>query len=177
MRDLGHAIRANPLPATLIGMGLVWVLTGGNSSVRGGFGGAAGQKLSDVSPALGAATPQFFPPTLAKIADLMQRQPLVLGATGLAVGAGVAASLRSTAAEADLLDGTSANVQERAREFAAATAERAATVAESVTAAISQEARAHKLTRDGLKQSASEASGKLDRVIDRSAERLRSRIN
>src|SRR5271157_4474299 len=40
VRDLGEAIRANPLPAALIGIGLAWLFAGGASSVKAGFGGA-----------------------------------------------------------------------------------------------------------------------------------------
>ena len=72
----------------------------------------------------------------------MRRQPLMLGAVGLAVGAGIAGSLRPTAVEADLLGEASTNVQERAREFAVAAAGRAAMAADDITAAIGQEARA-----------------------------------
>jgi|GEM_PF-4280861 len=37
VRDLGEAIRENPLPAALIGVGLAWLFTGGGSSANAGF--------------------------------------------------------------------------------------------------------------------------------------------
>ena len=40
VRDLGEAIRDNPIPAALIGMGLAWLLTAGRSSAKAGFGWA-----------------------------------------------------------------------------------------------------------------------------------------
>jgi hypothetical protein len=138
---------------------------------------AVARKASAAAYGLAAATPQFFASAQANLADLMRRQPLMLGAVGLAVGAGIAASLRPTAAEADLLGEASTNVQGRAREFAAAAVERTARLADDITTAIGQEARAQELTPDSIQQSAREASRKVESVIDRSAERLRSRIN
>ena len=40
VRVLGEAIRENPLPAALIGMGLTWLFTGGGSPATAGFGWA-----------------------------------------------------------------------------------------------------------------------------------------
>jgi hypothetical protein len=207
VRELGEAIRANPVPAALIGMGLAWLLTGGRSSAIASFGWArdrvthfrskddgepapglgrslddpAGQSLSDRSAvaqnALGAATPQFLASARANLAELMRRQPLMLGAVGLAVGAGIAASLRMTAAEADLLGEASTNVQGRAREFAAAAVEHTARVADDIAAAVGLEARAQELTPNSIRRAAGETSRKVESLIDQSAERLRSRMN
>jgi hypothetical protein len=207
VRDLGEAIRANPVPAALIGMGLAWLFTGGRSSAKASFGWArdsmthfrskddgepaprlgrsldnpAGQSLGDSSAvaqnALGAATPQFLASAQANLADLMRRQPLMLGAVGLAVGAGIAASLRPTAAEADLLGEASTNVQGRARKSAAAAVEHTARVADDIAAAVGQEARAQELAPDSIRRAAGETSRKVESLIDQSAERVRSRIN
>jgi hypothetical protein len=206
VRDLGEAIRANPVPTALIGMGLAWLFTGGRSSASAGLGWArhsltnfsskhegeiarglgaldypSGQSLGYRSAAarnaLGAATPQFLASARANLTVLMRRQPLMLGAVGLAVGAGIAASLRPTAAEADLLGKASINVQERAREFAAAAVERRARVADDVATAVAQEARAQELTPDGIRQAAGQTNRKVANLVDQSAERLRSRIN
>jgi hypothetical protein len=212
VRNLGEAIRANPVPAALIGMGLAWLFTGGRSSAKASFGwarngvthfrskdagesarglgrpsddapvsagdrSAVARTASDAADGLGAATPQFFASAHANIADLMRRQPLMLGAVGLAVGAGIAASLRPTAAEADLLGEASTNVQERARKFTASAAERTARVADDVASAVAQEARAQELTPDSIRRAAGETSRKVESLIDQSAERLRSRIN
>jgi hypothetical protein len=209
VRDLGKAIRDNPIPAALIGMGLAWLFTGGRSSAKAGFrwardsvtrsgskeegdtarglgrslddaasenrsdGSSVAQKATDVLSSLGAGTPQVFAGAQANIADFMRRQPLMLGALGLAVGAGVAASLRTTEAEADLLGQSAAKAKDRARRLAAAAARRA----NDVAAAMGQEARAQELSPDGIRQAAGEASRKVETVIDRSAERARSRMN
>ncbi len=209
VRDLGEAIRDNPIPAALIGMGLAWLLTAGRSSAKAGFGwardsvtrfgskeegptardfghsfdgvagenrsdgGSVARKASDAVFSLGAGAPQVFASAQANFADLMRRQPLMLGALGLAVGAGVAASLRTTEAEADLVGQAAAKAKERARELAAAAARRA----NDVSTAIAEEASVQKLTPDGIRQAAGEASRRVETVIDRSAERLRTRMN
>jgi hypothetical protein len=107
------------------------------------------------------------------MADLMDRQPLVLGAIGLGVGAAMAAALPSTAVEADLMGQASADLQTRTREVTAEVTERAADLADKVTAAITQEAQAQGLTPDSLTQSARDAGQKIQNVVSQSAERLR----
>jgi hypothetical protein len=136
-------------------------------------GSSVARKATDVLSSLGAGTPEVFASAQANIADLMRRQPLMLGALGLAVGAGVAASLRTTEAEADLLGQAAAKAKDRARELAAAAARRA----NDVSTAIAEEARAQELTPDGIRHAAGEASRRVESVIDRSAERLRTRMN
>jgi hypothetical protein len=104
----------------------------------------------------------------------MDRQPLVLGAIGLGVGAAMAAALPSTAVEADLLGQASADLQTRTREVAAEVTERAADLADNVTAAITNEAQAQGLTPDNITQSARDVGQKVQNVVSRSADRLRS---
>jgi hypothetical protein len=72
------------------------------------------------------------------IADLFERQPLLLGAVGLAIGAGMAASIRTTEAEKKLMGEASDSVRETLTE-------KAAQVKEMASAALS-EAKAQGLT-------------------------------
>ena len=177
-RSLSGAIQSHPLPAALIGMGLVWLLSGGKSLLGAGGGavgsydGAKGGMPEATS--LGAPNSRVFAAAQSNFADLMDRQPLVLGAIGLGVGAAMAAALPSTAVEADLLGQASADLQARARVVAGDVTERAADLADGVTAAITNEAQAQGLTADSLKQSASDASRKVHNVVAQSTERLRS---
>jgi len=113
----------------------------------------------------------------ANVADLIQQQPMVFGAVGLVVGAGVAAALPPTALEAEALGETSANLQEAARELATEAARRAAVVADGVTTTIAEEARIEGLTPEGVREGANEASRRIDRFVHQSAERLRARMN
>ncbi len=175
-RSLSGAIQSHPLPAALIGMGLVWLLGGGKSLLNGAgsgivTGGIAKRDGSDAT-SFGASRSRFA--AAQSIGDLMDRQPLVLGAIGLGVGAVMAAALPSTAVEADLLGQASADFQSRTRELAEKVTDRAADLADGVTAAVANEAQAQGLTAGSLKQSASDASRKVQNIVAQSTERLRA---
>jgi hypothetical protein len=177
-RSLSGAIQSHPLPAALIGMGLVWLFSGGKSllSAAGedadGSGGA--KRASSNATSIGVSNSRVFAAAHSNIVDLMDRQPLVLGAIGLSVGAAMAAALPSTAVEVDLLGQASADLQARTRVVAGDMTERVANLADGVTAAITKEARAQGLTAESLKQSTSDASRKVQNIVAQSTERLRS---
>jgi hypothetical protein len=199
---LQNAVRENPVPAALIGMGSVWMfMGGGNVSLFGGSGrkslfGTAAQGAQQVTGAvrqagaLGAhhigqaaqamAEPAWQAGTAAaatlgdaasrtaaratdavssgyqttaetasqtaetisnaataaartlhettanwgggvqrNLADLLDRQPLMLGAIGLAIGAGIAASLPITDTEKRVMGDASASVRNKVSEKAA----------------------------------------------------------
>ena len=176
-RSLSGAIQSHPLPAALIGMGLVWLFSGGKSLLNAGRGEAVGsgvaKRASPDTISFGASNSRLVA-AQSNIADLMDHQPLVLGAIGLGVGAALAAALPSTAVETDLLGQASADLQERARVVAGDVTERTADLADGVTAAITKEAQAQGLTAESLKQSASDASRRVQNIAAQSAERLRS---
>jgi hypothetical protein len=73
-------------------MGLVWLLGGGKSllDARGGMDSGGVSKTASNAGSFGASNSRFAAAP-ANIADLMDRQPLVLGAIGLGVGAAIAA--------------------------------------------------------------------------------------
>jgi hypothetical protein len=177
-RSLSGAIQSHPLPAALIGMGLVWLFSGGKSllsaagSDADGSGGA--KRASSNATSIGVSNSRVFAAAHSNIVDLMDRQPLVLGAIGLSVGAAMAAALPSTAVEVDLLGQASADLQARTRVVAGDMTERVANLADGVTAAITKEARAQGLTAESLKQSTSDASRKVQNIVAQSTERLRS---
>ena len=173
-RSLSDAIQSHPLPAALIGMGLVWLFSGGKSLLEAGGGEAGGAKSASPDTDFGRSNSRVFAAAQSNIADLMDRQPLVLGAIGLGVGAAMAAALPSSAVETDLLGQASADLQARARVVAGDVTERAADLADGVTAAITKEAQAQGLTAESLKQTASDAGRKVQNVVAQSTERLRS---
>jgi hypothetical protein len=176
-RTLSAAIQSHPLPAALIGMGLVWLFSGGGKSLLGGgetdVSGVAKRANSDVT-SFGASNLRVFATTQSNIAHLLDRQPLVLGAIGLGVGAAMAAALPSTAVETGLLGQASADLQARTREIAGQVTDRAADLADGVTAAVTKEAEAQGLTAESLKQSASGASRKVKNIVAQSTDRLHS---
>jgi hypothetical protein len=177
-RSLSGAIQSHPLPAALIGMGLVWLLSGGKSLLNAGsgavdgYGGAKG--VTSDATSTGASNSRVFAAAQSNIVDLMDRQPLALGAIGFGVGAAMAAALPSTAVETDLLGQASADLQARTREIAGKVTDRAADLADGVTAAITNEAQAQGLTAESLGQSTSDASRKVRNIVAQSTERLRS---
>jgi hypothetical protein len=223
VRDLGDAARKNPISAALIGMGAVWLLTGGRTAgrvgdlVRGaGFdripetagnaldaarstlrsgsetlgkgvssatetlrdAGAAGldhvaRTSSEVAdkaygyaqniPDAGGA---LFSTARENLSDLFRAQPLALGAVGLAIGAGIAAALPATDLEAEYFGEASASFKEQAVDFASEQVSRAATIAEEVVSAVSDEARNQGLSVDAAKSAVAGIPGKLGRVAD-----------
>ena len=202
-QHLENAVRENPVPAALIGMGFLWMFMGGSRislfgedrarstrSVSGGVGhaaydvaqqgaslvsriaGGAGETLSELgsrasgmtrtaATAIGEAAAatssqiaqaassayegsgsaaaravdtlsdtatrasqtaqrvgsEWGRSTQESMADLFERQPLVLGAIGLAIGAGIAASLPRTEMESRLMGETSEALKEQARDL------------------------------------------------------------
>jgi hypothetical protein len=224
--ELNEAIRQNPVPAVLIGAGLLWMFMGGaKNTVLGGasrslFRGLAegaqqtgaaasrgarevGAKVADgasaiaetageagsqaagamrtAAGALGEAASQTasqgmqmaksaydaagnmiapidhsmskrgseaykgFQQTLAKMFD---KQPLLLGAVGIAVGAGIAASLPASDLENRLMGDTSDSLKDKAQELWDETARRA----ESMAAKALEEAKAQGLTPEAAGQ-------------------------
>lgn len=107
---------------------------------------------------------EMFASLQSSLADAMERQPLALGAIGLALGAGIAAALPPTSLEADYLGESSEMVKERATQFASEKAARARTIAEEAFSAAADEARRQGLTVEGAKSAAGEVSEKARRV-------------
>jgi hypothetical protein len=233
VRDLGDAARRNPISAALIGMGAVWLFTGGRTAGRvgdlvrsAGFdripetagnaldaarstlrsgsesvgkgvssatetlkdAGAAGldrvartssevadkaygyaQNIPDASGAL-------FNTARENLSELFRTQPLALGAVGLAIGAGIAAALPATDMEAEYFGEASDNFKEQAADFASEQVSRAATVAEDVVTAVSDEARNQGLTVDAAKSAIAELPEKLGRIADAAGKGISDRV-
>jgi hypothetical protein len=225
LHDLGEAARRNPVSAVLIGVGALWMFTGGSRTALGAAGavarrtrldrlpevagdglGAAGSALKsgwtsagnavssaadkmqsgaasvmdraarfgrDGADALSgyaesAANPGggMIGSVRSNLTELFRTQPLALGAVGLAIGAGIAAALPPTEAEAEYFGETSDTLKEQAKEFAAEQTARAKTMADSVVGAVSEEARNQGLTIEGAKSAAGDMSSKVKRVLD-----------
>lgn len=187
LRDLGNAASRNPISATLIGMGAVFLLSGRvlKSEAARPMIRRASEALDPVSEGMrsginaAASTWQDFDTdrgmeTIADIrsslGEIFERQPLALGAIGLAIGAGIAAALPLTEAETELMGETSDQIKEKAQEFAAEQADRATEVAERVIDAAAEEARNQGLSQEGIKSAAGDVSAKLERVFDAAKE-------
>ncbi|HXO68024.1 MAG TPA: hypothetical protein VN838_03595 [Bradyrhizobium sp.] len=234
VRDLGDAARKNPISAALIGMGVVWLFTGGRTAERVGdlVRGAGFERIPDaagnaldaarstlrsgtesvgkgVSSATEAlrdagaagmdrvartssevadkaygyaqnipdASGALFSTARENLSDLFRAQPLALGAVGLAIGAGIAAALPATDLEAEYFGEASDHFKEQAADFASDQVSRAATVAEDVVTAVSDEARNQGLTVDAAKSAIADIPEKLRRVADAAGKGISDRVN
>ncbi len=186
IRDLGDAASRNPLSAALIGMGVLWLFTGGRSGVRSAGNALAGasesmqngaataldratrfgrektETFSDYAKSMPDSGVEMIENARANLGDLFRAQPLALGALGLAVGAGLAAALPATKAEADLLGEASAAVREKAQAHVGK-------VAENVFNAAEEEARNQGLTLDDAKSATRDVTAKVKRVVEAAA--------
>ncbi len=219
VQDLGSAVRENPVSAALIGMGLVWLITGaGNPLTRarqlargtgmdrlpdmaaGAFGsgrdaissgldavteGASGlasrasdgvQKLGTLGSSAPERGSEIFSDLKDNLSDLFERQPLFLGAVGIAIGAGIAASLPSTDFEAGLLGETSDEFKQQASRFVSEQKENATGLAYSVATAVQEEAKAQGLTADKLQDTASDTLHKLQNVASAASDSVKERL-
>jgi hypothetical protein len=98
--------------------------------------------------------------------ELFRAQPLALGAVGLAIGAGLAASPPSTDAEAAYLGESSDYVKQKASEIAGDQTERAVEIGKKVMDAVDDEARQQGLTAEAATAAARELYGKVSRVAE-----------
>jgi hypothetical protein len=136
------------------------------NSVRGGAAAmvekasSAAFSLTESAREIGRRAPsvdgEFFASARASLSDLFERQPLLLGAVGAAIGATAAASLPSMDSEVELLGDSSATLQDKAREVANKQMQRVSEVADGVVTTIAEEARVEGLTMEGLGKKARE---------------------
>jgi uncharacterized protein YukE len=216
VHELREAVTQNPLSATLIGMGLVWLfaprpetltrvapmrgmadaaqqawkgassgLQSTSEGVRAGMSAVSdtvSDRASAVSNALGDAGSRVasgitdrtseipervesaFEEARANLSEMFRRQPLVLGAVGLAAGAAIAASLPTTEVESEYLGATSGVVKGKIGELAGEKAEQASDLGKRVLEAVVDEAQQQGLTTEGLRSTASEISDKVTRI-------------
>ena len=84
--------------------------------------------------------------------ETFERQPLLLGAIGLAIGAGMAAAVPSTEMERDFAGDTAAKLTADAKEFAGTQVDKAKAVASRTLEAVKDESEEQGLTADAAKE-------------------------
>jgi hypothetical protein len=185
--ELGSAVSKNPAPAALVGMGLFWLLTSKRSdyalpaafraSSEAARPGREGSKPDHQATNPGnSAGGSYLAIIRSELSDLMQRQPLVIGAIGLAIGAGLAASIPMSETETAFLGDASASLQNKARSVGIEQSRRARSLANDVAAAIEQETRDQGLASDDVKRAADDTREKLQRVIHTGVDGVRERL-
>jgi hypothetical protein len=107
---------------------------------------------------------EIFDTARSNLSNVFKAQPLALGAIGIAIGAGFAATLPATQLETDTA------------EFAAEQTDRVTAVAENVVEAVTEEARKQGLTLEGAKSAAGDISAKVGRVVDAAGKGISERV-
>ena len=152
---------------------------------------AAGQSASDTAPELydavaqaagdvrarlmdtAAAGREYGSAIQARLADSLERQPLLLGAIGLAIGAGIASTFATTELEGKVMGAQGTNARETLQELAADAKKRA----EQVVATVKDEAQKQGLTADAAKDAASQIAGKVKGVAGAARETVANRFS
>ncbi|WP_322515825.1 hypothetical protein SR870_23095 [Rhodopseudomonas palustris] len=226
IHDLGDAMRRNPVSTALIGMGVLWLFTGGKAKERAASlahstgldrvpdaasgvidagraamhdvrdrvsetvadvgeraasamhsvqdsGAAALDRASDFGRQIPETGAELFGAARTRMTDLFNEQPLMLGALGVAIGAGIAASLPSTKVEAELFGETSDEFKAQARGYVDHAQERVSAAARDAVDAATEEARRQGLTPEGVMSAAGEVGQKAKRVADAAEDNLR----
>lgn len=97
---------------------------------------------------------------------LLQEQPLVLGAVGVALGAALGSGLPPTRREDELMGGTRDELLTEAKAAAKEQAARAQRLAQSAAGAATEQAKREGLTGEGVKEQMREAQAKAQRVAE-----------
>ena len=122
-------------------------------------------------------TSEIFSTARGNLSDLFERQPLFLGAVGIAIGAGIAASLPSTDFEADLLGEASDEFKQTASQFVSEQKAAVSGIASGVATAVTEEAKAQGLTRDAVHNAATDTLQKLQNVAAAASDSVKDRLS
>lgn len=137
----------------------------------------SGASVIDRAGDLGRSIPEtsadLFGEARERLSSLFEDQPLLLGALGIAIGAGIAASLPSTRVEADLFGETADDLKAQARSYALRGGAHVEDVARAAANAAAEEARRQGLTPEGLSAATTELSEKAKRVAEAAKDNLR----
>jgi hypothetical protein len=131
---------------------------------------AAGDRISDTVAGLKTSKNEarseferhFAPPTSGGLADLLDRQPLVLAAVGVAIGAAIATAFPSTDIEDRVMGTAGGKLKETLEEATVEVAVRAG----SVIDAVADEAAAQNLTPEAAKQAIRAGAVKVKTVAE-----------
>jgi phage-related protein len=110
------------------------------------------------------------------LGEIFEKQPLMLGAVGLAIGAALAAAVPTTEAENRLMGETSESLKERAKEMASEQMERAKSMGSEFVQEIGREAGAQGLTAAAASQAFSAVKDKLGNVVESAREGVKSKL-
>jgi len=144
VQNLAGQVKYNPLPVTLVGIGLAWLMAAGNKPVDGAsasYGTALGERAGEMKDKVAEGTQAMRDRATAATQSAKERigalgtsargqveraksgteymlreRPLALGAVGLAIGAVLAAMAPRTRQEDELMGDTSDRLKEQVKE-------------------------------------------------------------
>jgi hypothetical protein len=111
------------------------------------------------------------------LGENLERQPLLLGAIGLAIGAGIASAFASTRIEGELMGEQGSAAREKLQALAGETKEFAATRTQEVLDAVKDEAQAQGLTPDAARDAVRDVTQKAKGVADTARTAVKDRIS
>ncbi len=237
-RNFGHVVRQNPVPAALVGVGLVWMMLGSRrrngqepatapedyfdpdwpevGAGPGQFGSEADEPTAGLNEAAesswraakraGGRMGRFADSARERAASMgasvgeqarrtgaqarhyrgraregflhtLQRQPLVLGALGLAAGAVLGAALPATRREDELMGETSDHLKQGAWAAGREGYARAEAAAGAAYTAAADEAKDQGLSREGMASAAEAARHKVENVAEAAVDAARREID
>jgi hypothetical protein len=139
-------------------------------------GAAAFDRAGEFGRSIPETSADLFGEARERLSTLFEEQPLLLGALGVAIGAGIAASLPSTRLEADLFGEQSDELKAQARSFAHREAAHAEELARAATHAAAEEARRQGLSPEAMSAAANEFGDKAKRVAEAALEQTASGV-
>jgi hypothetical protein len=137
----------------------------------------AGEMLSAGLRASGQAARRYGTTAQQTLSESLERQPLLLGAIGLAIGAGIASAFASTQFESELMGEQGSAAREKLQDFAEETKEFATTRAHDVLDAMKDEAQAQGLTPEAAKDAFQNLQRKAKGVAESAREAVRTRTS
>ncbi len=142
---------------------------------RGARGRAAGMgaDLAHGARRTGARARRYGEQAREGFLETLHRQPLVLGAVGLAIGAAIGAALPSSRFEDEAMGDTSDHLKRRARAAGREEYTKAKATAAAAYTAAEDEAAEQGLSRDGLEAAAEAARHKVESVAEAAHEAAR----
>ena len=111
------------------------------------------------------------------LTQTLERQPLVLGVIGLAIGAGIASAFPSTKIEQDLMGDPGAAVKDKIQEIVTETSEFASQRAKDVLDVVKKEAATQDLTPDSAKESIKGVVEKIKTAATSSRDSIKGRLS
>ena len=111
------------------------------------------------------------------LTQTLERQPLVLGVIGLAIGAGIASAFPSTKLEQDMMGEAGAAAKDKIQEIATETSEFASQRAKDVLDVVKKEAAAHNLTPDSAKENIKGVLEKMKTAATSSRDSIKGRLS